>query len=444
MKYFKFDLKIIAIAAGCVLLAGAGYWLFTGVMEFEKPVIRLAENVERIGLQKSINITFADRRTGLRSVAVWIEQAGNQFPISSIEVPKGTKEKTVHLLVNARELRLQDGEAVLHITAMDFSILKNRAVMDLKVLIDSVPPQIFPLTSAHNINPGGTCLTLFRVSKEPAKAGVMVGADFFPGYPAVLSGKPTYMAYFPVPSDVGKGTRMSIYVEDRAGNRASITLPFYIRSNKKFRSDAVNLSEQFLAKMSDFQQREASLNGKTPIEVFTYVNTIMREENNKTIQAICAKTQPRQLWSGLFLRMKNGAPMAMFGDQRTYMYANQAVGNSVHLGQDLASTANAPVEAANNGIVVFTGYLGIYGNTVIIDHGLGIMSLYGHLESIDTKAGQQVAKGDKIGATGMSGLAGGDHLHFSILVGQRFVNPIEWWDPHWLQDNVEKKLKEVS
>lgn len=444
MKYFKFDIKIVSLVIGCAVLIGAGYWLFTGVMEFEKPVITLAENVERIGLQKSIDITFSDSKTGLRNMAVWIEQAGNQFPVSSIEVPKGTKEKTVHLLVNARELRLQDGEAMLHIAAMDFSILKNKAAMDIKVIIDSTPPQIFPLSSAHNINPGGTCLTLFRVSKEPGRAGVMVGADFFPGYPMEVGGKTTYMTYFAIPTDVGSSTKMSIYVEDKAGNQASSSLPFYIRSNKKFRADSVNLSDTFLSRMADFQQREPSLNGKTPIEVFTYVNTILRQENDKKIQAICAKTQPRQLWSGLFLRMKNSAPMAMFYDQRTYYYAKQAVGNSIHMGQDLAATAHSPVEAANNGIVIFSGYLGIYGNAVMIDHGLGIVSLYGHMESINAKEGQQVARGDQIGVSGATGLAGGDHLHFSILVGQKFVNPIEWWDPHWLQDNVDKKLKEIS
>jgi len=105
---------------------------------------------------------------------------------------------------------------------------------------------------------------------------------------------------------------------------------------------------------------------------------------------------------------------------------------------DLASTAMAPIEAANKGVVVFTGALGIYGNTVIIDHGLGIFSLYGHLSSISTAVGKTVAKGEKIGLSGMSGLAGGDHLHFSMIVGGQFVNPQEWWDPHWMKDNLNK------
>ena len=115
-------------------------------------------------------------------------------------------------------------------------------------------------------------------------------------------------------------------------------------------------------------------------------------------------------------------------------------GESIHTGVDLASTANAPVEAANHGIVAYASYLGIYGNFVILDHGLGLFTLYGHLSSIDVKNAQEVKKGDIIGRTGMSGLAGGDHLHFGILVGGQFVNPQEWWDPHWIADNVTRKL----
>ncbi|HQP30452.1 MAG TPA: M23 family metallopeptidase [Deltaproteobacteria bacterium] len=135
--------------------------------------------------------------------------------------------------------------------------------------------------------------------------------------------------------------------------------------------------------------------------------------------------------------------MARFGDQRTYSFDGQPLGESVHLGIDLASTAHATVQAANHGVVVFADYLGIYGNMVILDHGLGITSLYSHLNDIAVKAGQQVSKGDALGTTGTTGLAGGDHLHFSVLVGGRFVNPIEWWDPHWLKDNVEDKMSDA-
>ena len=94
-------------------------------------------------------------------------------------------------------------------------------------------------------------------------------------------------------------------------------------------------------------------------------------------------------------------------------------------------------------VVVFAGYLGIFGNAVVIDHGYGLMSLYAHLSATEVKNGQDVARGDPVGRTGSTGLAGGDHLHFTMLVGGRMVNPVEWWDAHWIADRVERKLKEA-
>jgi murein DD-endopeptidase MepM/ murein hydrolase activator NlpD len=203
----------------------------------------------------------------------------------------------------------------------------------------------------------------------------------------------------------------------------------------------MTLSENFLQqKMPEFQSHAPTLQGKTPIETFMYVNTKLREENDAAIREICKTSNPRQLWEGTFLRMKDAAPMALFGDKRKYQSQGKVVGESVHMGVDLASTANAPVEAANNGIVAYAGYLGIYGNFVMIDHGFGFFTIYGHLNSIDVKKGQEVKKGDVIAHTGSTGLAGGDHLHFGMLIGGQFVNPQEWWDAHWIADNVTKKM----
>jgi murein DD-endopeptidase MepM/ murein hydrolase activator NlpD len=107
---------------------------------------------------------------------------------------------------------------------------------------------------------------------------------------------------------------------------------------------------------------------------------------------------------------------------------------------DLASLERATVPAANTGKVAFAGFFGIYGNAVIIDHGLGLQTLYSHLSQIDVKEGQDVKKGDPIGKTGATGLAGGDHLHFGVLVFGHPTSPIEWWDQHWIDDNILSKL----
>ena len=111
---------------------------------------------------------------------------------------------------------------------------------------------------------------------------------------------------------------------------------------------------------------------------------------------------------------------------------------------DLESVANSPVRAGNDGVVALAsapGGLGIYGKTVILDHGYGLFSMYSHLSQIAVKAGDHVSKGDQLGRTGSTGMAGGDHLHFSILISDTFVNPVEWWDRKWIQNNVTSKIE---
>lgn len=110
------------------------------------------------------------------------------------------------------------------------------------------------------------------------------------------------------------------------------------------------------------------------------------------------------------------------------------------MGYDLASVKRAPVEASNRGWVVLARFFGIYGNAVVIDHGYGLMTLYGHLSSIEVEPGQEVNRGQVIGRSGETGLAGGDHLHFTVLLQGQPVDPIEWFDAKWIRDRLVLKL----
>ena len=142
--------------------------------------------------------------------------------------------------------------------------------------------------------------------------------------------------------------------------------------------------------------------------------------------------------------MKKAATMATFGEERTYYYKGKVADKSVHLGVDLASLAASPVQAANTGRVIFAQDLGIYGQTVVLEHGQGLYTMYGHLSGIDVTVDQLITKGDIIGTTGQTGLTTGDHLHFGFMVHGVFVNPVEWWDPHWIRDNIYRKLNMVE
>jgi murein DD-endopeptidase MepM/ murein hydrolase activator NlpD len=173
---------------------------------------------------------------------------------------------------------------------------------------------------------------------------------------------------------------------------------------------------------------------------FLKINGESRRANNQTLTDLRLKSEERVLWSGPFLQLSNSKVESRFADARDYVYQGRKVDHQVHLGFDLSVTRNIDVEAANAGNVVFADNLGIYGNCVVVDHGYGLQSIYAHLSEIGVKPGDAVSKGHSLGKSGSTGLAGGDHLHFSMQVDGVQINPVEWWDSHWIQDRVLSKL----
>ena len=437
-KTFWFILIVLA-ALFCL-------WILTmTLLEPEKPTISMTPDIRFIGSQQKVSVVFSDRKSGLRKISATLTQDNRRQPLFSLDISeRGIREKEFSTTVEPAKLGLRDGAATLTLTAEDHSLLKNRTVLEKPVTIDTIPPRIILLNAMNHINPGGSCVLLYRIPEAVSASGVWVNKSFFPGYPASAAGKSVMIAYSAVPPEAKKeNLSFRLFARDAAGNESVVSVPHRLLA-KKFRRDKMPLSDRFLQqKMPEFQASYPELREKSLLETFLYVNSVLREENRKTIVSFCRKSAPRQLWQDTFLRMKNASSMALFGDHRTYLYGGKAVGESIHLGVDLASTSQAPVEASNSGVTVYAATLGIYGDTVIIDHGLGLFSLYGHLSTIDVKAGQEVRRGEVIGRTGITGLAGGDHLHFSILVNGEFVNPQEWWDAHWIRDNVTGKMTDA-
>jgi murein DD-endopeptidase MepM/ murein hydrolase activator NlpD len=435
--------KIPYIAVLVLLLAGGGWWFLATSGEKTRPVVKVAPDAGFIGRQKTISVLFSDDGRGLRHTEVFITQDNIPRVLSRIDYPEKTIEKKAVIALDTAALKLHDGPAVLTASAVDASLWKNRADVSIPVQIDLLPPQIYLNPAQNHINIGGACVVSWNLSESAAKTGVTAGGIFYPAHKTNISGKEAYVAYFALPDETppeGGAWQIAALAVDSAGNETLSTIPALIKK-KKFHNDKIVLTDAFLnRKMPEFQTAMPELRGKTPLETFIVINSSLRTENLKTIQAACVKTEGRQLWDGPFLRMKNAAPRAFFGDRRTYFYNGKQVSESIHNGVDLASLANAPIEASNSGIVRFTGVIGIYGNSVIIDHGMGLSTLYSHLSSIGVKPEQEVKRGEVIGVSGTTGLAGGDHLHFGIAINGQFVDPVELWDPHWIADNVTKKL----
>jgi murein DD-endopeptidase MepM/ murein hydrolase activator NlpD len=230
---------------------------------------------------------------------------------------------------------------------------------------------------------------------------------------------------------------------DKAGNTREMPLVYELK-NVRYKKSTIAISENFLQTkiaplLSDVGARQG-----TPRDVFLRVNKGLRKENEDKITAITMKTTPSILWKGAFSQLSNSKVEANFADARTYTYNNEPIDTAYHLGYDLSVTKHYPVEAANSGTVAFVGDLGIYGNAVILDHGLGLFTLYGHLSSIDVKAGDPIKQRQIIGKTGETGLAAGDHLHFGVYLHGVAVLPVEWWDQKWIDDNITPKLEGQS
>ena len=327
---------------------------------------------------------------------------------------------------------------------------ESEATRDVEVRLE--PPRVAVLSTFHYINHGGAEFVVYRATPADVESGVRVGDRTYPGFPAAGAGikadESTRVAFFALLHDQELNTPISLYARDPAGNEATAALdhrPF----PKPFRRSRIEIDNQFLDRVvpaiaTTTPAMNISTDPADRVASFLRINGDLRRQNAETIAEQAKKTAKEMMWKDAFQPLGNASIEAAFADNRTYINEGKEIDRQVHLGFDLAVTQRIPVLAANTGVVVYAADLGIYGNCVIVDHGLGVQSLYAHLSSIDVKEGDRVEKGHVLGRSGMTGLAGGDHLHFTMLVNGQAVNPVEWWDPKWMQDRVLRKIAEAG
>ncbi len=447
--------KLIITLLPVVILLIVLTWFLMTIFEGEKPLAQLEPLPEYLNKPVTFSVALSDLKMGLRDINVIVKQEGPGIPILKRDFPyEGLFNKGgVHrfeqtFTIDPKQLNLVQGQANLVIEIHDFSKRRggdgNLTIIEHKMVVDTIPPSISAMSRSHNLTMGGAGLVIYRISTDTEESGVLVNDQFFPGAPIHETSREMYLCYFAVPYQAKKeDISLHLWAKDRAGNETQASFFYHIRK-KHFRRDKIQISERLLdAVVSSFPPELFEHDG-SPIEKYLFINKELRKRNHEQLKEQCRSFIKERLWDGPWLRMENAATMSQFGDQRIYYYKGKVIDQSVHLGVDLASLARAPVQAANNGKVIFARDLGIYGHSVVIDHGQGLCTLYGHLSSIDVAEGQMVTKGEVIGNTGTSGLATGDHLHFGFLVHGVPVNPIEWWDDHWIQDNIDRKFQDVD
>ncbi len=438
-----------------VIFIGLFIWLLTIIFEGEKPHVELDALPEFISHKQQFTVKINDMKRGLKALRIYYDQSGRETDIFEIKFPfegflneQGVRTYQTKFDFDPSQLRLAQGLVTLNVQVWDYSRRNggdgNMSLISHKMTVDTIPPTIRAISKMHNVNMGGTCLVVYKTSSDAIESGIYVNDHFSPGFPATEDTKDgTYIAYFALPFNAESDINIYLWAKDRADNTTRSTFYYHIRQ-KKFARDSLTITDGFLQRVLPYFDYFGLDPADSDIEKYIKINNDSRISDNQLFYDLTKKTDPKQLWDGTWTRMQNAATMAKFGDHRSYFYKGQKVDEQYHLGVDLASLANSPVAASNNGRIIFAERNGIYGLTVMIDHGQGLASLYGHLSEIKAAVGDLVQKGDIIGNTGQTGLAGGDHLHFSMLVHGIFVNPVEWWDSHWIRDNIAAKLDSIQ
>ena len=424
-------------------------------MEGQPPSMTLEMESASLGAAQELTLIVADEQTGIREVWVALYKDGKEtvllekmFPSASFLTGGAIRSQTITVPVDPKAMGISDGKAVLRLVTRDYSWRKwgdgNQQYAEHEVIIDTRAPEINVLDRALNLSQGGAGVVLYTISEECPTSGVMVGDRFYSGYGGQFKDPLIRMAFIALDYRQGKDTPIVVKATDYAGNPGTAGVPHHINT-KRFKRDTISISDNFLnAKMPEFRSQVSADVNSPLLDVFLRVNRDLRRQNYVTVTKITARTDPKRYWQGTFSRLPGSANRAGFADDRKYVYKGKTVDQQTHMGIDLASLKQSPVPAANSGKVVSVDTIGIYGRTVIIDHGFGLFSMYSHLSHIAVETEQMVSKGDILGKTGKSGLAGGDHLHFSMLVNHTFINPVEWWDGTWIRNNILAKIESVD
>jgi len=466
MRWLLGLIVVLLIAVGCAYyIAGSG----------APPGIAIDKPERVVGQTGTLDVRAETPNGRFTAIAIALEQNGARIPLVDLQAssrgeiapgapaPVTVQQTDPNHLHITRPLgkqsipQLQSGAARIVVTATRPSFLKLRqltstATKDFQVRLE--PPRISVVSTHHYVNHGGSEMVVYKATPPDVASGVRVGEVEYRGFPAsgagVANADPSLkVAFFALLYDQPLNAPIVAFARDEAGNQVKASFVDNV-FEKPFKKSRIEIDDKFMNKtVPDIVEHSPELKMAPPpqdspdmVAAFLRVNGELRKVNADQIAALEAKTSPTRMWEGPFVQLGNSQVEASFADRRTYIYKGKEIDQQTHLGFDLAVTAHVPVAAANAGTVLNASWLGIYGNCVILDHGMGVQSLYAHLMSFDVKVGDRITRGQIVGRSDSTGLAGGDHLHFTMLVGGRMVNPVEWWDSHWIADRVERKLKE--
>ncbi|MDX9960569.1 MAG: M23 family metallopeptidase [Aliarcobacter sp.] len=432
-----------------VFLIAVIFMLFSSMFERNAPKIKV-QNEIYWNFQKPINVTISDN-IKIKSYEMVFVDGDKKIKLDTKVIKEENGAIDLEVLPPQFDEFYKPKEGSLRIEAFDTSSWNffkgNQSVSNSKIIIDKKSPVANVITNSYLLRQGGSGIIIVEILDENLKDYYVSFNDeeLFELFP--FQKKNFYMSIITWPIDIKEFKRVNVVAIDLAGNKTETKVPFYIKSFKE-KIDDIKISDEFVNSVSKHVLENSNMNVPSSIvETFVKTNKELREKNLQTIKEVVKKNLPNAADNPFdvkpFIRLPNAATFAQFGERRHYFYNEQKIDEAWHLGMDWASVKRADVLISNPGKVIFKDYLGIYGDTVIVDHGYGLGTLYAHTSSIRVNVDDNVVAGQHIANTGSTGAVFGDHLHFGVLVQGIEVNPNEWLDFTWMKTNVTKTINDA-
>jgi len=438
-----------------ILLVGivAGAWYVYTAPEFErvKPKIESQKSIfwnrkDPLKIKISDNVALNSYRVilsdGKKSVILdqGFFENGVKEKVLEVKYPKGKvldpKAKDYRLIVSVGDKSMWN------------MMSGNTASKTIHLTIDYKRPNVNILANSRMINQGGSALVIFQAEDENMdELYILANKNRFKVQPYKKEGYYAALIAWPFTDE---SFDAKIIATDLANNRRELHIPLY-HGNPRYKTSYIRATDKFIdGKISDLASSDPDYADITDkLEKLKAINETMRLKNEALIHKMSRHLSDEILdhWKiQRFYPLRNGKRVASFGDHRYYYYGNKenVVSESYHVGYDLASNSMANIKVSNPGKVVFADDNGIYGNMPLIDHGLGLYTLYGHCSQLLVNEGDEVHRGQVIAKTGMTGLALGDHLHFGMLVQGIEVRPVEWFDRSWIKKFIDTPFKQAD
>ena len=441
------DIKNLGIYVVLFLIVGmVGFLFLSPTFERNAPKIKVDEQIYW-NLQKPISLAIHDDY-GIKSYELSFIDGDKRIKLDSKVVSSENGTLNLEVIPPMFDEFYKPTQGILQVKVIDNSLWNffngNSAVRNSKIIIDKRSPVANVISNSYLLRQGGSGIIVVEINDENLKDYYVTFNDevIFELFP--FHKKNFYISIITWPIDLTEFKGVKVVAIDMAGNKASAKVPFYYDRFKE-KVDNLNISDDFIYSVSKNVLELSNMEVPTnPSEIFVKANKDLRAKNLATMRNVVIKnfadSQNMPFDVKTFIRMTNAKTFAMFGERRHYFYNNEKIDEAWHLGMDWASVKRASIVTTNPGKVIFRGYLGIYGESIIIDHGLGIASLYAHTSSQSVDVGDMVVAGQEIGNTGSTGAVFGDHLHFGILIQGIEANPNEWLDSNWMKLNLTNTI----